>query len=450
MENKDKMPKGIPYIIGNELAERFSYYGMRAILTEFMTIYLLDQAGNPAPMKDEESHVWFHLFGMANYLFPIIGALLADIFWGKYKTIIILSLVYCCGHLALSMDETRLGLSLGLTMIAIGSGGIKPCVSAHVGDQFNSGNKHLLDKVFNLFYLAINIGAAISMLLTPYLLSHYGSRVAFALPGLLMMLATVIFWFGRDKFKSVEPVGLKAYWGELKKKETLQGLKNLVVVYLFMIIFWSLYEQTGSSWVTQAKSIYLNKMLDLNILGLNYEFLRFTVIPSQIQSLNSVLVIIYVPLFAFWLYPFLNRFFDFSSIRKITVGFFLTALSFFVIAWIETQVEKQIQVSILWQALAYVILTAGEVLVYGTGLAFSYKQAPNSMKSLIMGLYMLTISMGNLLTAAVNQFIQNDDGSSKLAGASYYWFFVWIMLITSVLFIFVVKKYKEQTYVQED
>src|SRR5688500_15704658 len=106
---KNKMPSSIPYIIGNELAERFSYYGMKTILTVFMTTYLLNSVGEKDVMNPEESKFWYHMFVSANYFFPILGALLSDIFWGKYRTIIVLSIVYCAGHLALSLDETRLG-----------------------------------------------------------------------------------------------------------------------------------------------------------------------------------------------------------------------------------------------------------------------------------------------------------------------------------------------------
>src|ERR1051325_1699332 len=91
---KPKMPKGIPYIIGNELAERFSYYGMKTILVVFMTQYLLNNQGQSAPMDETHAKTWYHLFSMANYFFPIIGAVVADVLWGKYKTIISLSIVY--------------------------------------------------------------------------------------------------------------------------------------------------------------------------------------------------------------------------------------------------------------------------------------------------------------------------------------------------------------------
>ena len=130
------MPKGIPYIVTNEAAERFSFYGMKGILVVFMTKYMLDSTGGADYLTDEQALTWYHSFTSAVYFFPILGAIIADAFLGKYRTILYLSAVYCMGHAALAMDETRTGLMIGLALIAIGSGGIKPCVSAHVGDQF--------------------------------------------------------------------------------------------------------------------------------------------------------------------------------------------------------------------------------------------------------------------------------------------------------------------------
>ncbi|MFT5696030.1 MAG: POT family proton-dependent oligopeptide transporter, partial [Myxococcota bacterium] len=134
-EASSTMPKGIPFIIGNEAAERFSYYGMRAVLVIFMTQYLRDANGELAVLSEADANVYYHLFGSAVYFTPLAGALLADVFLGKYRTILLLSILYCLGHLTLALDDTIVGLSLGLGLISAGAGGIKPCVSAHVGDQ---------------------------------------------------------------------------------------------------------------------------------------------------------------------------------------------------------------------------------------------------------------------------------------------------------------------------
>ena len=229
------MPDGIPYIISNETAERFSFYGMRAILTIYMTTYLINPEGSLDVMSENEAKTYFHLFVFAVYFFPIIGALIADRFWGKFKTIIFLSIIYCIGHLALALDSTRIGLLIGLTLIAIGSGGIKPCVSANVGDQFGKTNSHLISKAFGWFYFAINLGAFSSTLLTPVLLEKYGPHIAFGIPGLFMFLATLIFWYGRFKFIHIPPkkIGLKK---EIFKKENRNNLISVLIIFLFNML----------------------------------------------------------------------------------------------------------------------------------------------------------------------------------------------------------------------
>jgi POT family proton-dependent oligopeptide transporter len=202
------MPKGSPYIVGNEFAERFSSYGMKAILVVFMTTYLVDSNGSLDVMGEEQAKGWYHAFTSAVYFTPLLGAIVADWFLGKYRTIIPLSLVYCAGHFALALDENRPGLSGGLGLIAIGAAGIKPCVSAHVGDQFGAKNAGLIEKVFGGFYIAINLGSANSTLLTPTLLITHGPAVAFGIPGVLLLLATLVFWMGRKNFAYIPPGGL--------------------------------------------------------------------------------------------------------------------------------------------------------------------------------------------------------------------------------------------------
>ena len=145
---------------------------MHAILFVFMTQYLMGANGEPAVMEEAKAKEIFHWFIMVAYIFPVLGGLLSDVFLGKYRTIIILSLVYCLGHAALAANETRLGLFLGLGLIALGSGGIKPCVAAHVGDQFGKSNDHLLSRVFSWFYFSINVGGVLATLSAPLLLKH--------------------------------------------------------------------------------------------------------------------------------------------------------------------------------------------------------------------------------------------------------------------------------------
>jgi proton-dependent oligopeptide transporter, POT family len=422
------MPPGVPYIIGNEAAERFSYYGMRTILVVFMTRHLMDRSGELAPMSDEQAKYWYHQFMSAVYFFPILGALLADIFLGKYRTIIGLSIVYCLGHLALALDETRVGLAVGLTLIAIGSGGIKPCVTAHVGDQFGPSNQHLLPRVYGWFYFSINFGSFISTLLTPWLLEYVGPHVAFGVPGVLMFIATVVFWMGRRKFAHIPP-GREAFFSETFSPDGLKSLGKLSIVYVFVAMFWALYDQTGSSWVLQAQK------MDLDWLGITW-------LPAQIQALNPILILLYIPLFSYVIYPLLDRVFPLTPLRKIGLGLFVTAVSFLVCAHAEQLIVQGGKPTVAWQFLAYLIITAGEVMVSITCLEFSYTQAPRKMKSVIMAVFLMSISLGNQFTALVNKFIQNEDGTSKLAGPDYFLFFAAMITVTAVLFIGVAWLYK--------
>src|ERR1043166_3783224 len=175
----DKMAPGVPFIVGNEAAERFSYYGVNGILVMFMTTYLVNARGQPDVMNEIEANKWYHRFVTAVYGLPLLGAVLADAVLGKYRTIFWLSIVYCFGHLTLALNDTRLGLVVGLGLIALGAGGIKPCVSANVGDQFGPSNQHLLQRVFTWFYFSINIGSAFSTVLIPELLDKVGAPRAF-------------------------------------------------------------------------------------------------------------------------------------------------------------------------------------------------------------------------------------------------------------------------------
>jgi POT family proton-dependent oligopeptide transporter len=434
LETSD-LPAGIPYIIGNEAAERFSFYGMKAILVVFMTTGLLDSAGRPAPMGEGEARAWYHAFNAAAYFTPLAGALLADVLLGKFRTILSLSMLYCLGHLALALDETRLGLLLGLGLIALGAGGIKPCVSAHVGDQFGQGNRHRMPGVFGAFYFAINLGSFTATLLTPWVLEHHGPGWAFGLPGLLMALATVVFWMGRDRFVHIPPRG-RGVLRELADPEGRRALLRLCGIFAFVAVFWALYDQTGSAWVLQATR------MDLQVFGTAW-------LPSQVQALNPVLILLLVPLFTVLLYPWLEGRLPFGPLRRIGLGFWLTALAFVWTALLETVITGGGRPGILWQVPAWVLITAGEVLVSVTCLEFSYTQAPRALKSFVMALFFLSISLGNLLVSVVNFVLLDESGASRLADREYFWLFALLMAVAALVFVPVARRYRGRVQLQE-
>jgi proton-dependent oligopeptide transporter, POT family len=403
----DKMPRGIPYIIGNEAAERFSFYGMKGILVIFMTQYLFMLPGSGAEAMSKPAAMEnYHLFTTAVYFFPIMGALLADIVLGKYLTIMLLSVVYCAGHGVLAMMGSTawldmspgIVLALGLVLISVGSGGIKPCVSAHVGDQFGSKNSRYLEKVFGWFYFSINTGAFLSTMLTPWLLEWYGPHLAFGIPGVLMALATIAFWMGRKVFIHI-PAGGMDWFKETFSGVGLKAILKLAVIFIFIAVFWALFDQTGSSWVLQAED------LNRNWLGMHW-------LSSQIQAVNPIMILIYIPVFQFVIYPLINKVFKLTPIRKISIGLFVMVAGFAMVGVVQGWVDAGERPSIGWQVLAYAILTASEVMVSITGLEFAYTQAPKRMKSVIMALFLMSVSLGNLFTAGVNHFIVVPDGLS--------------------------------------
>ena len=402
----DRMPAGIPYIISNEFAERFCFYGINSILTIYLVQFM--------HFTDAKGASWQSLFKSGAYFFPMIGAIVSDVFWGKFRTIMTFSLVYCAGCVSLALfSGTPAAVGLGLFMVAFGTGGIKPCVSTNVGDQFTSKNQHLIERAFSWFYLAINAGSSISIWFCPVLLNNprFGPRWAFGMPAAMMFVATLVFWLGRKKFAVVPPAG-KQWLRDVFSPEGGKLVLNLVVIYFFVAVFWMLWDQSnGNTWTLQAQSSLMNKNLGFGL----------TLLPAQLQVVNGLFILALVPVFTYVIYPLCGKFFRVTPLRKIGAGLFVTAASFLIVAWTEKQIQSGISVSAWWQILAYVVLTAGEVLVSITALEFSYKQAPLRMKSFIMALFLLSTSLGNLMIAGVNNAMIKPLHASGIEAGEQTW-----------------------------
>jgi POT family proton-dependent oligopeptide transporter len=470
---KSRFPKSVPYIIGNEAAERFSFYGMRSILT----LFLVNQFFNPnhiAALDDvanAKANALNHYFVMLAYALPFVGGLIADWFTGKYKLILYISIVYCIGHGLLALFDTNLnGFTFGIIVVAIGAGGIKSCVSANVGDQFNASNQDLLSKVYGWFYFAINAGSMFSTMLIPWTYKNYGAQWAFGVPGILMALATLIFFLGRKKYVKVPAAGVNKNnlvfitWYSLmnmgKKKpgedlldvakgaydaERVEGVKavyRVIAVFFFALAFWAVWDQCLSEWV-----LYADKMnRDIN-LG----FTHFTILAGQVSTVNTVFLLLFIPIFNYWIYPALDKIgLKTTPLRRLGTGLVLTALSFVVIGLIHTNIQNGGSPSIWWMVLAYMILSAAEVLVSITGLEYAYTHSPKSMKSTMTGIWFLVVSAGNLITAQVNGLIADGGFVAKhLKGANYEWFFVIFICVFILIFFFVAPRLKERSYITD-
>jgi len=469
------MPPGIPFIVGNELAERFSFYGMRSILLVYMTSYLCQPGGELDLFSNKESEALVHLFVGSAYLFPIFGGLLSDALWGKYKTILYLSVIYCFGHCLLAcmelVGDTKVVLLFGLTFIAIGSGGIKPCVSAHVGDQFGTGNRHLLSRVFGWFYLSINLGAFLSGLLTPFLLEArrvegsvgesiypyfiwlvgekysgdliFGHHFAFGLPGLLMAIATLLFWMGRKKFAHIRPEG-RAYFSQLADRQNLYNLSKLWIIFSFVVLFWALFDQIGTLWQIQSRELDRTLPAWIPVFG------GTELLPAQISAVfNPLFILLLVPVFSRYLYPSLDKVTNLTPLKKMGIGLWLMVFAFALVSIIQECLEAGLVLHVYWQIIACLILTASEIMVSITCLEFAYTQAPKSMKSLVMALFLLTVSLGNYLTSGVKFFLSDDAGESLLSITEEFWFWTSLMAVGATIYIFVSKYYKMKLHLQD-
>ncbi len=442
-EETDKMPSGIPFIVGNEAAERFSYYGMTGILTTFMMNHLVTASGQPDHMSEEQATAWVHTFKAANYAFPIVGAIVADMLTGKYLMIVSLSIVYCLGHAILALMDAPIGIEprmllvSGLGFIALGAGGIKSCVSAHVGDQFGQGNKHLIERVYSWFYFSINLGAGMSQILCPVLLRKFGPGVAFGVPGILMVLATIVFWLGRYRYAHI-PASPKRFLASLDG-EGIFAIARLSPIFLFIAVFWALFDQSATRWVAQAQS--------MNRFVFGYE-----IDAAQVQSANAFFVLMLIPIFTFGIYPLINKVVPLTPLRKIGIGLFTMIPVFMISGIIEERIAAGGSPHILWQVLAYVILTSAEIMISITALEFSYTQAPPAMKSIMLGINMLSVTLGNVFVASINHLIdaRKRAGNPFLDGPSYYWFFATCMGAAATAFVPWAMSYRGRTYLQSE
>jgi len=504
--SKLKWPPQVKYIIGNEGCERYSFYGMRAILTVFMTQYLM--------MKADVSTEVMHAFIGASYFLPLLGAYVADRFMGRYYTILYFSLFYCAGHATLAMFENQTGLFVGLGLIAFGAGSIKPCVSSFVGDQFKKGQEDLITKVYNIFYFSINFGSTISSLLTPLTLKWFGPSVAFGIPGILMAIATLVFWMGRkhyvmmpptgpdkDNFWSVLGTGIAGnlpFWlrlvigaavvycwqyiwlpfsfssltwsqqameifaltvyagmtwaailiainlvsGQFMKSvrakhaalrvEEFTAVLNVIKIFGAVSVFWSLFDQSASTWVLMAVKMKQH----VNFFGF-----EFDVLPSQMQAANPILVLIMIPVFVKWIYPTIDRFYKLTPLRKMTIGMFSSAVAYSTVALIQYPIDAGGEMHILWQLVPYLLMTMSEVMVSIVGLEFAYTQAPKAVKSTVMSFWLLTVSVGSLITIIVVQV-----NPFPIASGHYFMIFSVMAALTACLFGTLARFYKPRNY----
>ncbi len=503
-------------------------------------------------MTDSAAVRIMHLFLAVIYLTPLIGAWLADKFLGRYNTILYISLFYCLGHGVLALGDITHDLSMrqyilliGLGIIALGAGGIKPCVSAFVGDQMEGRSEKDMTRMYSAFYWSINLGSFFSFIVIPFLRDKYGYAVAFGVPGIFMALATLVFWWGRRQYINRAPSepaylpsllyslkhgkqsALEQYGAEqmqetskttrnilrgliaipvlaalaygcyegggklinliiageqaasvasslslfgflilvlvlalmwsakqkvagffgvaghmLFKRQQLEqnysasdrrdtrNLLRVLLAFLMVIPFWALFDQTASSWVLQAKNM------------IPYTIGSFTIGAEQTQSFNPLLVMTFIPLLTLFVYPYIGKYS--RPIRRMGLGICLAGLSYLSVAWLQMRLDGGEQLSIVWQALPYFLITISEILVSTTGLEYAYTAAGKNLKSLVTSFWYLTITAANLLVVVLTSMV-NDPASQ-----STFMLYSVLTMVVGLLFIFVTtRKFSQAESEQE-
>nr|ASM90861.1 oligopeptide transporter 1 [Oncorhynchus mykiss] len=372
-------PLSIFFIVVNEFCERFSYYGMRAVLVLYFRYFL--------KWDDDLATSIYHTFIALCYLTPILGAIVADSWLGKFKTIVYLSIVYTVGQVVMAVsaihditDTDRDGTPdnmtfhvamsmVGLFLIALGTGGIKPCVAAFGGDQFEDHQEKQRSTFFSIFYLSINAGSLLSTVITPILRGqecgiHSQQKcypLAFGVPAALMVVALIVFIMGSGMYNKTAPKGnimlevckcigfaiknrfrhrSKTFpkrehwmdWADEKYDKLLVAQVKMVLKVLFLYIplpmFWTLFDQQGSRWTLQATTMDGN-------------FGILMVQPDQMQTVNPILILALVPIMDSLVYPLIKKcHLNFTPLKRMTVGMLIAALAFVAAALLQLQIDQ--------------------------------------------------------------------------------------------------------------
>jgi POT family proton-dependent oligopeptide transporter len=320
---------------------------------------------------------------------------------------------------------------VSLALLAMGSGVIKPNISTLMGltyDQYRPGRTQLRSDAFSFFYMAINIGAFLSSALMPKLRTHYGYHVAFLFPAGLMALALTLFALGKPFYAREVITRVERSPGDRGQQWVVLG--RLVGVFLALIPFWMIFDQSSATWILFAKEDF-----DLS-LGVRLPYLGDTIDPDQFQALNPLFIIVLLPFISVGLWRLLARVgFEMRATDKMVVGFLLTAASMAVMAIAGVLAVRGHKVSIWWQVGTYFLITVAELCISPVGLELAFTAAPKSMKGFITGCFLLTIFVGDILNSVVTRYY------TDLGPAVYFGLMTGLMLAVTVAFVFVAQRF---------
>jgi len=462
LENVEKLPFALAFIIPNEFAERFCYYGFKPLIKSFCKAFM--------GFTGEQAADTVYTFSLMCYAFPLAGAAISDSFLGKYWTIVSLSGVYVAGLVMCALAATP-GIAgqppnipstlpiLGMVLIAMGTGGIKPCVSSHGGDQFLSVQKYGLNKFYNYFYMAINAGACLTgfIVLPIKKLNCFGTEsdcfaYAWGVCAGMMAFAWIIFIVGHRWYRIVPPVGKFMPWELIKvavsylyyastqggfagakaKANEVYGdgmvlemldLGKVIFQILPAPFFWMAFDQNYTSWEDQGAQMRGELT---GWFGFSGDWFDST---QASNIINPFFVVALAPILANYLYPMMDKQFNgkFGLVQRMIAGMIFAAISFVVCAWFQGSLDKNCvlnvktkvcmdkNMSVFWQLVPYAFITLGECLFSISGLNFTYTEVGKRTKASAAALWLCTSAAGSFLDKLINPwwFIETEGAKVK-------------------------------------
>ena len=437
-------PKGLYVLFFVEMWERFSYYGMRAILTLYLAAPIL--LGDPQSgfgWSNAETISFYGTYTMLVYLTSIPGGWIADKFIGQKKAVMLGGILLCIGHGILAVDA-QWAFFAGLLFIVIGVGFLKPNISTMVGGLYSKGDDRR-DKGFYVFYIGINLGAFLGALAVGIVAAEYGWHYGFGLAGIGMALGQVVYMFG---LKYLEGVG--EFLGkqdspnkELMKKPLTKVEKDRMLVmflsFLIIIVFWGAFEQAGG-----LMSLYTEQKTDRLIPFLNYE-----VPAAAFQSINAFFIIVLGTLVGGFWHKWGRKGKESSSLFKMAIGVIIMAFGFFFMSKASTEVvmdgENIVEKSaMIWLVLAYLFHTIGELCASPVALSFITKLAPVKYASFMMGAYFAATGLGNKVAGLVGAMSEGAGEFQVFTGIAVF------CTLFGVLILLILKPLKRLTHGAEN
>ena len=408
-------PRGLTFLFATEMWERFSYYGMRALLVLYMTHalllpghtdnvfglgalrHMLESLTGPLGPQPLSSHIYGLYTGLV-YLTPLLGGFLADRLLGQHRTILLGATLMAIGHFMMAFEPLFL---IALTMLILGNGAFKPNISAQVGGLYGPGDPRR-DRAYSIFYVGINLGALIAPLVCGTLGEELGWHYGFAAAGIGMTIALVVYLFALPVLPANELHRTKPVIVEQKPiaRKELLGILALIALFVPTALFWATYEQQGNTIVLWADD-HTNRYVDLL-------FWRGDIPVTWFQAFNPFLIIAFTPFVVGLWARQARRGTEPSTVTKMALGCFGVALANLIMvgaAWVAAGDEA----SWLWLLGYFVVITIGELYISPIGLSLVSKLAPAHMISMLMGVWLATSFAGNLVAGWIGSFWSSMD-----------------------------------------